>query len=251
MLYLVSSICFLIFSFSSFFAFFFWLFFNNWLFKRSWFGLYFVFLWIIVNHRWVNWEVIYFFIFVTISHIYIQISSLVVIVERSWPLERSNNNNSVGYHLTTSLFVFGTVAHLFDNPWLDFLVSRYTYFLVTNDRFQSWLIWVRSFKTFHGSSFFLIYSLLWFWLDMSRFAVSKNVSCVMNPHLWILHFICCRQDYFTIFRCIIFDVSWIFFLKSEKTNWAKSCTESDSCNLSSEIMLFFSKEEWISENSSL
>merc|ERR1712166_1408345 len=93
-------------------------------------------------------------------------------------------------------------------------------------------------------------SLFCFWLSMSCFTVSENIVGVMNPHFWVLHLICCWKNYITLFWSVVFNVTWVFFLKSEKSNWAKRSTETDSCNLSSEIVLFFSEEEWVCENGS-
>lgn len=72
-----------------------WWFNDSWLLKRSWLGLYIIFFWVVEHNWWMNWEVRSYFIFVTISYINVQESSLVVEVERSWPLKGSDNDNTI------------------------------------------------------------------------------------------------------------------------------------------------------------
>ena len=72
-----------------------WWFNDSWLLKRSWFGLYIIFFRVVEHNWWMNREVRGNFIFVTISYINVQESSLIVEVERSWPLKGSDNDNTI------------------------------------------------------------------------------------------------------------------------------------------------------------
>ena len=80
------------------------------------------FAWVLVDNRWVNWEEGLLLILVSTSDVDLLVTLLEVEVERSWPLQGSDDNDTVGHWLANLVFVFIGIAHKSNYPWLYFLI---------------------------------------------------------------------------------------------------------------------------------
>ena len=116
---------------------------------------------------------------------------------------------------------------------------------IISDRLKQWLEWISLFYLFL-ELFWIYFFIFSFRFQMCCTAVVKNAWTSMNPHRLLNHSSSSWHYKFAFFRIILLNLSFFILDLAHQSFWEKCSWMNDPGDLCSQVVLFQTKEVWIS-----